>query len=149
MKCRPGFALAAALACIVIIAVLASAALFASTQEAQATRTEVLDHQASSYAERSALLAVSGWSCAGCDSLAVGGVIVQNPAADPPLESTVYLTRLDSALFLVVAEGRIVVGGAARVKRRISIAVGTSRDSSGVTRAAPLSAQSWSAVFQM
>jgi hypothetical protein len=149
MRARPGFALATALACIVIIAVLAAAALFAGSQEAHATRSEILDHQASDYAERSARLAISGWACGACDSLAVGGVIITNPAADPPLQSTVYMTRLDSALFLVVAEGRIVVAGATRVKRRISIAVRTSRDSSGVTRAAPLSMQAWSAVFQM
>ena len=75
--------------------------------------------------------------------------MIQTPAADPPLESTVYITRLDSALFLVVAEGRVMVTGATRLKRRVSIAVRKSRDSSGVVRAFPLNAQSWAAIHQM
>lgn len=149
MKSHRGFALATAIACIVLIAVLATAALFASSQEARATSTEILDHQALAYAERAALVAVAGWSCAACDSLPVGGVIVQGPERDPPLESTVYTTRLDSALFLVVAEGRIVIAGATRLRRRVSLVVRTSRDSSGITRASPLTAQSWAAIHQM
>lgn len=149
MKARRGFALATALACVVLIAVIASAAIFASGQEARATRTEILDHQAFAYAERAAQMTVSAWACPACDSLAVGGVIVESPSNDPPLESTVYTTRLDSALYLVVAEGRIVVSGATRLRRRVSVAVRTSRDSAGVTRAIPLAPHAWAALYQM
>ena len=149
MRRRSGFALATAIACIVIIAVLVTAALFVANQEARATSTAILDHQALAYAERAAIIAVAGWVCASCDSLPPGGVIIRTPPADPLLESTVYTTRLDSALFLVVAEGRVVVAGATRLKRRVSIAVHTSRDSSGIVRAIPLSAQSWAAIHQM
>ena len=146
---RRGFALPAALACLVLIVVLATAALFASSQEAHVTRSEILDQQASSYAERSARMAIEGWNAERCDSLAVGGVLITTGPADPPLESTVYTTRLDSALFLVVAEGRVVAAGASRLKRRIAIAVRTSRDSLGQARAVPLSPQSWAAIYQM
>ena len=146
---RAGFALPAALACVVLIAVLATAALFASSQEALVTRAAILDQQASAYAERSALLAAGSWTCGGCDALPVGGVIVENPPGDPPLESTVYTTRLDSALFLVVGEGRIVAAGAVRLRRRIAVVVRTSRDSLGRIRAFPLSPQSWAAIHQM
>ena len=149
MRARRGFAMATAIACVVLIAVLATAALFASTQETRATSAEVMDHQALAYAERVAVLAVAGWSCAACDSLPVGGVFMQSPPTDSPLESTIYTTRLDSALFLVVAEGRIVAAGATRLARRVSIAVRTSRDSSGITRAVPLSANSWAAIYRM
>jgi Tfp pilus assembly protein PilX len=149
MRSRAGFALAVALACIVIIAALIAAAVFASGQEARATSFQIEDYQAFSYAERAATLAVSSWVCSQCDSLPVGGVSIQNPAANPPLESTVYTTRLDSALFLVVAEGRIVVAGTTRAARRIAIAVGTERDSAGTARAFPLGAHSWSAVYRM
>ncbi len=144
-----GFALPAALACLVLIAVLATAALFASSQEAQASRFEMLDQQASSYAERSAWVAIDAWNPERCDSLAVGGVLMVTGPTDPPLESTVYTTRLDSALFLVVAEGRVVAAGATRLKRRIAIAVRTSSDSLGQTRAVPLNPQSWAAIYQM
>ena len=149
MRNRPGFALAVALACIVIIAALIAAAVFASGQEARATSSQLLDYQAFSYAERAAVLAVSSWVCPACDSLPAGAVIIRSPAPDPPLESTVYTTRLDSALFLVVAEGRVVVAGTTRAARRIAIAVGTSRDSSGIARAFPLGAHSWSPIYRM
>jgi hypothetical protein len=134
---------------VVFIAVLAAAALFASTQETLATRVEILDQQASAYAELAARQAISTWSCAPCDALPVGGVIAGSPATLPPLESTVYTTKLDSALFLVVAEGRVVASGATRLKRRIAIAVRIARDSLGVEHALPLAPQAWSAVYQM
>ena len=149
MKHRRGFALVTAIACVVLIAVVATATLFASGQEARATSSELLDQQAFAYAERAALLSIAAWPCAGCDSMAIGGVIIQKPGADPPLESTVYTTRLDSALILVVSEGRVVIGPHARLTRRVSIIARTSRDSSGITRARQLGAQSWAAVYRM
>lgn len=149
VRSRPGFALPVALASLVLLAVLATAALFASGQEALATRAGILDQQAAAYAERSAQLAIDAWNAEKCDSLAIGGVLIETGPTDPPLESTVYTTRLDSALFLVVAEGRIAAEGAPRLERRIAIAVRTSPDSLGQTRAVPLSPQSWAAIYQM
>ena len=149
MRETDGFALPTALAAIVLIAVLATSALFASNQESLATRWDILDQQASAYAERSALRAISGWSCAGCDDLAPGGVFSETPAPDPPLESTVFITKLDSAFYLVVGEGRVTSAGATRIRRRVAITVRTARDSLGVTRAFPLHPHSWSAVYGM
>jgi type II secretory pathway pseudopilin PulG len=149
LSSRAGFALPTAIACIILIAVLATAALFASTQETRATSVEILDQQASAYAELVAQQAIKAWDCAACDALPVGGVIAGSPATHPPLESTVYTTKLDSALFLVVAEGRIVASGATRLKRRIAIAVRTARDSLGVQSVFPLAPLAWSAVYQM
>lgn len=147
---RPlGFALPVALAAIVLIAALATAALFASNQEALATRWDILDQQASAYAERCALRAIARWSCGGCDALAPGGVISETQAPDPPLESTVFITKLDSALYLVVGEGRVTSAGAIRIRRRVAITVRTARDSLGVPRAFPLHPHSWSAVYGM
>lgn len=146
---RRGFAMAAALGAIVIIAVIVTGALFASGQESRATRLEILDQQTVQYAERAALLRIAGSSCPECDSMRVGGVITMSSAADPPLESTVYITRLDSALFLVVGEGRSVLSGAIRLSRRISIVVGTSRDSTGVVRASRLRGHAWAAAYKM
>jgi len=145
-KARHGFVLVAALAAIVLIAVLISGVLFAGTQETHSTRATMIDQQTAAYAERAALLAVSSWSCPICDSMAVGDVFIRSSAADPPLESTVYTTRLDSALFLVVAEARLVSSGSTRISRRISIAVATRRDSLGAIRASRLA---WSATYMM
>ena len=149
MRRPPGFALPAAIAAIVLIAALATAALFASNQESLATQWDILDQQAAAYAERSAQRAIGGWSCGGCDDLPPGGVISEIPAPDAPLESTVFITKLDSALYLVVAEGRVSVAGAARIRRRVAITARTARDSLGVTRAFPLHPHSWSAVYGM
>lgn len=149
LRPRAAFALVAALAAIVLIAVLITGVLFASTQETHATRAAMLDQQAAAYAERVALLAIAEWNCAVCDSMQVGAVIIRSTATDPPLESTVYTTRLDSALYLVVAEGRIVVAGTARIRRRISIAVVTRRDSLGMTQASPVRGHAWAATYQM
>jgi len=149
MSSRAGFALAAALIAVVLIAAMVTGALFAAHQETSATAAEVIDQQAGAYAERSALLTIAYWVCAECDAMQVGSVIVRSPATDPPLESTVYVTRLDSALFLVTAEGRIVSSSTVRARRRISVAVGTSRDSSGVSRAFRVSEQAWSSAYQM
>jgi hypothetical protein len=149
MRSRSAFALAYALVAIVLIAVLVTGALFASTQEAHATAAEVLDQQAQSFAERSALLAVSSWLCPECDAMSVGEVIIRQPAPSPPLESTVFITRLDSALFLVTGEGRVMSGGRPRVQRRISIAVGIARDSLGASRAFRINGEAWAAIYQM
>lgn len=149
MRRPSGFALPAAVAAIVLIAALATAALFASNQESLATRWDILDQQASAYAERSALRVIAGWSCGGCDDLAQGGVLSEIPAPDPPLESTVFITKLDSALYLVVGEGRVTSAGAVRIRRRVAITVRTARDSLGVPRAFPLHPHSWSAVYGM
>lgn len=149
MRHRHGFALAAALIAIVLIAAMVTGAVFATHQETSATAAEIIDQQLGSYAERAALLAISSWECSGCDALQVGSVITGSQFADPPLESTVYLTRLDSALFLVTAEGRLVSSSTVRARRRISIVVRTSRDSSGAWRALRVSEQAWSSAYEM
>jgi type II secretory pathway pseudopilin PulG len=146
---RSGFALPVALASIVLVAALAAATLFSASQETSATSAGLLDQQATAYAERAALLAIAGWQGAKCDSIAVGSVISETPQPHPPLESTVYITRLDSALFLVTGEGRVSAGGATRVKRRIAVTVRTMRDSLGVSRAIPLHPYSWNFAFGM
>jgi len=146
---REGFALVAALVAVVLIAVLVTGALFAGTQEARATRMEIADQQVAQYAERAALLRIAAWSCPACDSMRVGAVITTSSTADPPLESTVYVTRLDSALFLVVGEGRSVVSGGIHLSRRVSIAVETSRDSLGAVRASRLRGDAWAAAYKM
>lgn len=147
---RPhGFALPTALVAIVLIAVLATGALFASNQEALATRWDINDQQALAYAERSAIRTIASWSCAACDDLALGGVLMETPASDPPLESSVFITKLDSALYLIVGEGRVVSADAVRIRRRVAITIRTARDSLGVTRAFPLYPHSWSAVYGM
>ena len=146
---RRGFALAAALMALVLVVVMITGALFASSQETHASEAEMLEARASAYAERAVLTKIDSWDATECDALAPGAVIIANPPADPPLESTVYITRLDSAVFLVVGEGRIASGGPPRVRRRIAIAVKIARDAQGVVHAMRVSEQAWTALYQM
>lgn len=149
MRNRTGFVLVAATLCIVLIAVLAAATMFAGSQEARASGAALSAQQAFGYAERAAILAVASWACPGCDSLPVGTVIVRSPTAEPPLESTVYTTRLDSGLFVVVGEGRIVTAGVTQIRRRVSITIRVTVDSTGERRAHLLRPQSWAAIYEM
>jgi hypothetical protein len=144
-----GFALAAALLAVVLIAVLVTAAFFAASQETHATAAEVLDQQASGYAERAALLTIAAWSCPECDGLAIGSVFIRRPQADPPLESTVYVTRLDSAVFLITGEGGTASSSPNILKRRVSVVVAITRDSTGASHAARVREQAWSAAYPM
>lgn len=149
MKPRPAFALAAALMALVLIAVLVTGAMFAANQDSRSGAAEMLDQRATAFAELAVLTAMSSWDAAACDGLAVGGVIVENPVADNSLESTVYITRLDTAVFLVVGEGRVTSGGATLLRRRISLAVISARDPGGAPRVTRVSEQAWSAVYEM
>jgi hypothetical protein len=144
-----GFALAAALMALVLVAVMITGALFASSQETHASEAEVLETRAAAYAEHVVLTKIDSWDAVLCDALALGAVIIANPPADPPLESTVYITRLDSAVFLIVGEGRIASGGPLRIRRRIAIAVRIARDAQGVEQALRVSEQAWTALYQM
>jgi hypothetical protein len=149
MKRNRGFALAVALMAIVLIAVIVTGALFAASQATRSSEEELLDNKASAYAELAALRAIAGWSGPTCDALAVGAVLLESPPAEPPLESAVYVTRLDSALFLVVGEGRVAARGVTLLRRRVAVAVRTARDASGKSSALPLSEHAWVTLYQM
>lgn len=149
MKTRGGFALVAALVALVLIGVLVTSGLFASNQEAHAAAAELGDQQTAAFAERAAILTVAEWACPECDQLPVGSVFIRNPVASPPLESTVFITRLDSALFVVTGEARLTRSGAVTMRRRVSIAVKTARDSLGATRASRIAGDSWAVAYQM
>ena len=144
-----GFALAAALMALVLMGVLVTAALFATSQETRASEAEMLDEKTAGFAELAALEAIAAWNGPACDALPVGGVIVQNPAVRAPLESTVYITRLDSSLFVVVGEGRIAGVAAVRLRRRVAITVKTVRDARNASRAMRVGEQPWTALYQM
>jgi len=150
MKLRSGFALAIALMALVLIAILVTGALFATSQETHVTEAKLLEARAAGYAERVVLDKVSSWNAAACDALPVGGVIRETPAADPPFESSVYITRLDSAVFFIVGEGRVTSSnGAQRIRRRVGVLVRTVRDTANAERARRVSEQAWTAIYTM
>ena len=134
---------------LVLIAIIATGALFATGQETHASEAELLDARAAAYAERAALNRIASFNATACDSMGMGTVLIETPAADPPLESTVYITRLDTAVFLVVGEGRIASGGTTRIRRRIAISLRIARDTNGIAHATRVSEQAWTALYQM
>lgn len=146
---RQGFALLTALLALVLIAVLVTGALFATSQESRSAGTQLVDQKAFAFAERSALQTTAGWTCPECDLLPIGSVIIRNQVSSPPLESTVYITRLDSTVFLVTGEGRTSESGASTVRRRVSIAVKITRDSVGTSTASHIPGDSWIAAYHL
>lgn len=149
MTGKAGFALAGAIVAVVLIGVLITGILFSAGQETHATAAQVTDLKVFAYAERAAVQAASFWECPECDGMAAGSVIIRHPAPSPPLESTVFITRLDSALFLVTGEGRITDTGEPVLRRRVSVAVKITRDSLGRASASRIEGASWTAAWQM
>ena len=149
MKRRKGFALAAAIVAIVLIGVLISGVVFSSAQETHATGAQAIDQKVFAYTEGITTQAAALSPCPECDVMGVGSVIIRNPAPSPPLESTVFITRLDSAVFLVTGEGRMTRSGATILRRRLSIAVKVTRDSVGFSTSSPIAGDAWAVAWPM
>ncbi len=147
MSKQPGFALASALAAMVLMAVLITGILFSAGQESRATRHAILDQQTFAYAELAASRAIESMSPATFADARAGDVITFTPPRDDPLESTVIITKLDTALVLVVAEGRIAAADAVRLRRRVEIVVRIARDSIGIERVARIAENAWAALY--
>ncbi|HVF39520.1 MAG TPA: hypothetical protein VM939_06435 [Gemmatimonadaceae bacterium] len=134
---------------IVVIAALVAGVLFASGQEARVGRSELLDQQTFAYAERAANDAVDAFDVVARDSMAPATVISYTAPADPPLESIVYITRLDSALFQIVAEAKITRGNVPVTQRRIGITLRMQRDDSTARRVSRVRDLAWAALYKM
>jgi hypothetical protein len=115
--------LIAALIALVLIAVLITGAFFASGQDLSISRAELRDQQVFSYAEYAVAHAISDWSVADRSRMAVAETQSVARSSDDPLESTVFVTRLDSALYSVVAEARLTTADAAGLRRRVGLVI--------------------------
>lgn len=142
---RRGFALAAALLATILIAALLASLFFAVTEE---TRTEAaIDRRdrALAAAESALETGLEGLSIWPLDSLIVGTAQTHFVDAEG-LPGAVTLTRLDSALFWLVA----VVGdpGApAAITRRIGILAEVTRPSADSIRIVRVTERGWSELF--
>ena len=145
--CRRGFVLVAAIIALVLIALLITGAFFASGQDLAISRAELRDQQAFSYAEYAAAHALENWDAASRQTMSVGQTVALQSAANPPLESNVFVTRLDSALYLVVAEGRLATADAYSLRRRVSITVRTIAIGAGRTAPERVAGQAWNEVY--
>ncbi|MBX6331171.1 MAG: hypothetical protein IRY91_04930 [Gemmatimonadaceae bacterium] len=125
---RPGFALAVALAAIVIIGALVAGVFYASTQEFRIGRNTILKARALAAAEYGASYMLSGkgpdqWQTAwntSSDSGIIGtrAYTLSNGAID-----TVRITNLGNGNFFLTSEGRAGSGSTAQARSRIGVLV--------------------------
>jgi hypothetical protein len=147
LGCKPGFVLVAALVALVLIALLITGAFFASGQELGIGRNEIREQQAFAFAEYALAHAIAGWDGSARQSMAVGQTTLLAPILAEPLESSVFVTKLDTALFLVVASGHIVTSDAVDLHRRVGILVRTVVNGATVQPPVRLSEQAWSELY--
>lgn len=144
---RRGFVLVAAIVALVLIALLITGAFFASAQDLAVTRAELRDQQAFAYAEFALASSLQTWDATARETMAVGETVTLLPAADPPLESSVFITRLDTALYIVVAEGRMTTADAYALRRRVGIMVCTILNGARVSPPERVAEQAWSELY--
>jgi hypothetical protein len=100
---RQGFVLAASLLSIVLIGAIVAGVLFATTEETRAGATGVAREIASNACESAIVVTISDPGLALPDSIGVAGTISRaSDGLGPPV--VVYITRLDSTLYSIVAE---------------------------------------------
>ena len=123
---RSGFALALAIAAMVVIGTLIGGVFFAATQEYRLGRNALLQARALTAAELGLHAAITPAPVGKWDKLVFASLPVG--ATAPPVEllpgdgsvDTVRITRLRDASFLVVSEGRAGSERGARARRRIA-----------------------------
>jgi Tfp pilus assembly protein PilX len=142
-----GFVLVAALVALIVIALLITGVFFASAQDVAVARAELRDQQAFAYAEYAAARALESWDSAAREMMTVGQTAALQSVADPPLESSVFVTRLDSALYLVVAEGRVTTADAYALRRRVGITVRNIVNGTRITPPQRVTEQAWSELY--
>lgn len=142
-----GFVLVAALVTLVLIALLITGAFFASGQELAVGRNEIRDQQAFEFAEYAVAHAIAGWDGSARESMTVGQTTLLPPILAEPLESSVFVTKLDTALYLVVADAHIATGDAVDLGRRVGILVRSVVGSATVQPPVRLSEQAWSELY--
>ena len=144
---RNGFILVAALVALVIIALLVTGAFFASGQEMIVARNELRDQQAFSFAEYGAAKALESWNASAHDSMTVGQTLRLGTISRGLMQSDAIVTKLDTALYLVVADGSLRTADASGLRRRIGILVRTVRDGTPANPPVRVSGQAWSELY--
>jgi hypothetical protein len=140
-----GFALAAALLAVVLIAVLVGGVLFAATEETKVGAIGLDREIALDACEAAIATTITDPGLLLPDSIGVEGTISNHSGGLGP-EIIVYITRLDSALYLVLAESvpELVGAGGAH---RIGVVVRSSVAPDGSITIDPISERPWFEVF--
>ncbi len=144
---RSGFVLVAALVALVVIALLITGAFFASGQELGVARNELGDQQAFGFAEYAIARAIESWDGPARESMIPGQTVQLAPVSNASLYGSAFVTRLDTALYYIVAEGRIISGDASELRRRVGIVVRTVRDGAPIGLPMRVTEQPWSELY--
>jgi Tfp pilus assembly protein PilX len=142
---RQGFALAAALLALMLIAVLVPGVFFAATDETRIGAASAERQFALSAAESAIETTIAGWAATGPGPISIGETRVTGVAwSGTPVQ--VYVTRLDSALYWIVAEAG-TVSSTSGVTRRIGVVVGAQSAPGGSITIDRISERWWSELF--
>ena len=140
-----GFALALALIAVVLIAALLAALFFAVNEETRTGVAIATRDDALSAAESAVEAGLDHLGAMPADEPAIGG-IGTHPVAAGSLTSIVYITRLDSALYWLVA----VVGSESETgagERRIGVLASAIQLSNDSIRIVRVTRRGWSELF--
>jgi len=143
---RAGFVLVAALVALIVIALLITGAFFASGQDFAVARAELRDQQVFAYAEYAGAHAFENWDAPARALMSIGQTQQVQSTTDPPFESTVLVTRLDTLIYAITAEARITAVDASGLKRRVGITVLT-LGTGNATQLARVPEQAWSELY--
>jgi len=113
---RGGFALPAAIMALVLLSALVAGALFVSTEELRAGRTDLADQRAMAMAEWALERAIAAWDPRRNTSLAIGASEFVGDTADDGVATTgdrvvVTATRVQRSGFLITAYGAYASDG--------------------------------------
>ncbi len=144
---RNGFVLVAALVALVVIALLITGAFFASGQELGVARNELRDQQAFGFAEYAVARAIESWDGPARELMTPGQTVQLAPVSNTTLHSSAFVTRLDTALYVIVAEGRIVSGDGSGLRSRVGVVVRTVRDGAPINPPMRVTEQPWSELY--
>lgn len=142
---RRGFALVAALLAILLIGALVTGAMLATTEETRAGATGVSRELALMAAESAVTALVSEASMMRPNEVGLGGAVSESTQISGRTV-TLYLTRLDSTLYWVVAEAAADPRRSG-ARRRIGMLVTSEVRSNGTTSISPISERAWSELF--
>ncbi len=141
---RRGFALAAALLAVVLIGALVGGVLFAAAEETKVGAAGT-DRAVALYACETAIVqTVTDPGLRLPDSIGVGGTIAGHIAGPGP-EIIVYITRVDSATYSILAESAAETGSTGA--HRVGVVVRSSIADDHSISIVPISERPWFEVF--
>lgn len=140
-----GFAVPAALLAVLLIAALIAGAFSATTEETRIGAAAADRQTALTSAESAIEIAIRALTAAGDDSMAVGET-KDHPIAGLGVPTLVYVTRLDSSLYWLVADAG-TASPTSGVARRIGVVVRATKPSGHSIAIDRIPERGWSELF--